>query len=296
MIGEKRSVSSVVFKIINYTILTAFFLICLWPFYYIFIYSLSDTAAADRGMSILFRPVGFTLDNYVQVFRLQGMLRSAYISTMRTVIGTTITLFCCAFFGYLVSKESMYFRKFIYRTTLITMYVSGGLIPYVLTMRAYGLTNTFWLYVIPSAILPMYVLLIKTFIEQLPESLEESAELDGAGTLTLFLKIIIPLSKPILAVIVVFSAVAHWNTFMDNFLMVTDEALMTLQLRLRNTIIQADRLARHLATLGLDGDSIITPMTVRMTVTMIVTAPILVVYPIMQRYFIKGIMIGAVKG
>ena len=296
MIGEKKSLSGIVFQIFNYTVLSVFFLICLWPFYYIFIYSISDSAVADRGMAILFRPVGVTVQNYIQVFRLPGLARSVYISVARTVVGTVITLLCCSFFGYLVSKESMYFRKFIYRAVIITMYFSGGLIPYVLTMRAYGLTNTFWIYVLPSAMAPFYVLLIKTFVEQLPESLEESAELDGAGIITCFARIVMPLSKPILAAIVVFSAVAQWNSFMDNFLMVTDDSLATLQLRLVLIIRQASNMARHLATMGMDGDAAITPMTIRMTVTMVVTLPILFVYPFMQRYFIKGIMIGAVKG
>jgi ABC-type glycerol-3-phosphate transport system permease component len=196
----------------------------------------------------------------------------------------------------------MYFRRFIYRLVVITMYVNSGLIPWFLTMKMYGLSNNIWVYIVPRAISAYYVILLKTFMEPLPASLEESAELDGAGILTVFTRIIFPLSKPILATIAVFAAVTQWNSWFDNLILVTRADLKTLQLTLRDVLNRASALAKQMNQSG-SGSSMeiastmdITPTSVRMTMTMIVTLPILFVYPFMQRYFIKGIMLGAIKG
>ncbi|MDR1901872.1 MAG: carbohydrate ABC transporter permease [Treponema sp.] len=293
----RRSIGDTVFVVVNYTILTLFFLLCIYPFYYIFIYSISDPKEAAKGLSVLFLPVKPTLSNYVEVFKMDGIVHATFISVARTVIGTLITVVCCGFFAYLVTKP-LYFRKFIYRMMIVTMYVGGGLIPWYVTMRMYHMYNNFLVYVIPSALSAMNVILIKTFIEQLPASLEESARLDGAGYMRIFLQIIAPLSKPILATIVVFSAVGQWGSWFDNYILVTPENLKTIQLMLydmvrrANVISNATNIAAQLAAM----DEKMTPMAIRMTVTMVVTFPIILVYPFMQRYFIKGIMMGAIKG
>jgi ABC-type glycerol-3-phosphate transport system permease component len=178
------------------------------------------------------------------------------------------------------------------------MYFNAGLIPYYLTIKMYHLNQSFLLYVIPGAVSAYYVILIKTFIEQLPPSLEESAKLDGAGFFRIFMKIIFPLSMPIVATIAIFSAVAQWNSWIDNFLFSTNPKLKTLQLTLYEYLTQTNRIAQATMQERNSGQAVreLTPAAVRMTITMVVTLPIIFVYPFLQKYFVKGLMLGAIKG
>ncbi|MCL2461978.1 MAG: carbohydrate ABC transporter permease [Defluviitaleaceae bacterium] len=293
----KSSVPSKLFDILNILMLFAFFVITIYPFYYIFIYSISDPNLSARGAVVLL-PAGITFKNYIQVFQLKGIGHAALISVLRTVIGTAITLFCCSFIAYLVTKERLRFRKFIYRFLIITMYLNAGLIPWYLTMQMYGFSDNFLLYIIPSAVQAYFVILIKVYIESIPPSLEESAELDGAGYMQRFWRIVIPTSIPILATVAIFSLVNQWNTWYDNYFLVRSENLMTLQIKLKNFMDQINYLVELIKSGHgtIDPTKVITPTAVRMTITMVVTFPILVVYPILQRYFVKGIMMGAIKG
>jgi putative aldouronate transport system permease protein len=295
---RRTSATDLAFEVANYIILTALFVLCIYPFYYVLLYSLSDPVQAQKGIVLLPRAV--TLGNYGLVFKLRGMLNATLISVLRTVIGTVFTVLACSFFAFLVTKEELPFRKVIYRILIVTMYFNTGLIPWYLTMKLYHLNNNFLLYVIPSAISAYYVVIVKTFIEQLPPSLEESARLDGAGHVAVFQRIIFPLSAPIVATILVFSAVGQWNTWFDNYLLVQSPRLKTLQLVLYDYLSQASWLATASNTertrAGASGAAAMTPATIRMTVTMVVTLPILFVYPFMQRYFVKGLMLGAIKG
>ena len=296
MHNNNRSPGSIIFNVLNYTFFALFTLICLYPFYYVFIYSISEPILAGRGITFL--PRGFTLNNYYEVFREADILEATFVSLSRTVIGTALTVICSSFFAYLMTKQKMYFRKIIYRFMVITMYVSAGLIPYFLTMRAYGLNNSFFIYIIPGAVGAFNVILIKTYMESLPASLEEAAIIDGAGIFRVFSSIMFPLSKPIIATITVFAAVGHWNSWFDNLIfMVGRPELNTLQFILYDLLSRAQvnpntinmTTAEQLATRT-------TPDSVRTTITMIVTFPILFVYPFAQKFFVKGIMIGAIKG
>jgi len=293
---QKQGFGGKVFSVLNYSFFVIVVFMCIYPFWYIFVFSLSDPMEAMRGIAFL--PRGLTLQNYIDVFDTPGIVRSAGISVLRTVSGTALTLIACSFFAYLMTKQKMYFRKFIYRFSVITMYFNAGLIPWFLTMRAYGLNNNFLVYIMPTALTAFNIILIKTFIEQLPASLEEAAHIDGAGIFTVFFKVIIPLSTPILATVAVFSAVAHWNAWFDNLIfMVGRPELNTLQLMLWNILDQAAAQARAIGMATAERLARQqSPITIRMTATMIVTFPILFVYPFAQRYFVKGIMIGAVKG
>ena len=284
------------FSISNYLLLSLITFACIYPFYYIFIYSLSDPIAAGGGL--VFWPKGLNFDNYRRLLELPNISSSFVVSVLRTVIGTILTVFCCTLFAYIVTKRELPFRKFIYRFVVITLYLNAGLIPWYLTMKSLGLKNNFLLYVIPGAIVGFYVILIKTFIEQLPAALEESAMIDGAGYFTIFIKIIFFLSLPIIATIAVFAAVTQWNTWQDNFFLVSDPKLQTVQMVLYNYLNQVQSIANMTIQELNRGEAArqITPQAVRMTMTMIVTIPILFVYPFLQRYFVKGLMLGAVKG
>jgi len=292
----KTSASRKVFSVANYTLLISLAFICLYPFYYIFIFSISDPQTAAHG-NLYFFPKGLTLLSYQQVLSQGGLWHAAFISVSRTVLGTVLSVLCTSMFGYVLTQSRLKFRKAIYRMVIITMYVSSGLIPYYVVMQAYGLKDNFLLYILPGAISAFNLVLVKTYIEQIPHSLEEAAFLDGAGYFTVFRRIIFPLCKPIVATIAIFVAVGQWNSWFDNFLLADKPWLQTLQYLLYQYIAEQSANATSMSmNFGLMTQAKMTPISIRMTVTMVVTLPILFVYPIFQKYFIKGIMIGAVKG
>ena len=233
--------------------------------------------------------------------KIPGIVDALFVSIARTVLGTLWTVGGCAFLGYLVTKREMWLRKVWYRLIIITMYFSAGLIPWYMNLRMLGFLDNFWVYVIPGLVSPYNVILVKTFIEALPPSLEESATLDGAGYTRVFFSIIMPLITPILATLCIFSAVGQWNSFTDTMMLMPSGKYYTLQFLLYKYQNEASSLAALVRSTQ-DAGSLAnvatkqTALSVRMTVAMVVTIPILCVYPFFQRYFVKGIMIGAVKG
>lgn len=299
-IREKQSISDILISIITYAVFAFFAFACVYPFYYIFINTISSNVLSAKGL-ILFLPKEIHFKNYMDAFKIPGLFNATMISVGRTVIGTFLTVVATAFLGYMFTRESLWHRKFWYRFVIITLYFNAGIIPWFLTMRNLHLTNNFWGYVLPTVISPFYIILAKTFVESIPKELGEAAEIDGAGTLTVFFSVVMPVIKPIMATVAIFSAVGQWNAFQDTLLLMTDDKLYSLQFILYQYINQASSLsslvnsssssavAQTLATVQ-------TATSIRMTVTIIVVAPILMIYPIFQRYFVKGIMIGAVKG
>ncbi len=294
---KKYNLPDKLFKLINITLLTAFAFICLYPFYYIFICSLSSASAISKGVYIL--PREFTLETYFAVFRTRGLMLSVFISVSRTILGTGLTVLCSTFVAYLFTYKEVFFRKFLYRFLIITMYFGAGLIPYYILIVNLRLINNFLIYIIPGAVSAYFVILVKTYIESIPSTLQESAEIDGAGIMQIFIKVIFPLCTPILACIVVFAAVGQWNVWSDTLYFINDSKLYTLQYKLYNMLqsnmAEAAR-ANNSAAVGENLARQITPASLRLTMTFITIFPILCVYPIMQKYFIKGMMLGAVKG
>lgn len=297
----KVSFSDRLISVITYFIYSLFAFVCLYPFYYIAINSISNNDLSQRGKVIL-APLEIHFTNYVQIFQLDGLLNAAKVSVERTIVGTFFTVLVAAFLGYMFTRETLWKRKFWYRFVVATMYFNAGVIPWYITMSNLGLKNNFWVYIFPVAVQPFYIILCKTYIESVPKELTEAAEIDGAGTLKIFFSIIIPVIKPILATIAIFAAVAQWNSFQDTLLLVTDSKLETLQFTLYRYIQSASSLKSLISSSGNAASIAQTLATtqnqtsVRMTVTMIVVIPIMLVYPFFQRYFTKGIMIGAVKG
>ena len=282
---------------INLIFCTIIGIVSFYPFYYVIINSFSDPRKIT-ATTFLF-PSGFSLETYKQLFLANDILSAFFISTSRTVVNTALSVVLCGIFAYLVTQQAMIGRKFVYRYMIVTMYLSSGLIPWYLVMRAYGLRNTFLLYIIPNLLSAYYIILIKTYIEQIPDSLEESALMDGAGFFKIFFAIIFPLSKPILASIAVFAAVRSWNTWQDNFFLVNDRRLQTIQLILYNYLNQARNIANMLKenpNAVIDDIKMLTERSVQLTITIVSVLPIMLVYPFMQRHFTKGIMLGAVKG
>lgn len=297
-IRQKRTPGEVIFGIVNIIILFFFAFICIYPFYYVIIGSLSSGPLARTAY---FWPINFTLMMYKNIFSNSEIYRAFFISISRTALGSGLTVFFTSMLAFLVTQEKMYFRKFVYRYFIITMYLSAGLIPWYLTMRMYMLQNNFLLYIIPSTINAFYLILVKTYIESLPASMQESAEIEGAGFFTIYIRIILPLIKPILATILVYASVGQWNTWQDNYFLVSDRKLQTLQLMLYTYLQQAQTLATAMrnataSSSGAAGSFTITPETVRMTMVVITVVPVMLVYPFLQKHFTQGIMLGAVKG
>nr|WP_300776318.1 carbohydrate ABC transporter permease [uncultured Acetatifactor sp.] len=293
--------SRILFQILNYTFFILFTFICMYPFWYIIIYTLSDPAAVKGKIPFLL-PIQFTLKNYAELLKTNGLMNAFGISVARTVLGTTFTVLSSTFLGYLFSKKEMPCRKLLYRFVIITMYISGGLISTFLVMKSYHLLNSFWIYVIPGAVSAYNVILVKTYVEQLPESLEEAARTDGAGYLTIFGRIILPLSKPIIATIGTFSAIGQWNSWFDNHIYASANTdITTLQYLLYKYLQEAQKLAEKYKNSLIVGEQIqeaelISPMGIRLTITVISCVPIFLVYPFAQRYFTRGLTLGAVKG
>ena len=293
------SVTDIILDRFIYLITTAFSFICLYPFYYIFINTLSNNKLSESGRIIWF-PQGFHLQNYIDAFKIPGLAQATYISISRTVIGTILTVFTAAYLGYMFARNTMWKRRLWYRFVVVTMYFNAGIIPWYLTMMNLGLTNNFWGYIFPLVVSPFYIILTKTYVESIPGELQEAAEVDGAGVLTIFFRIILPTAKPILATIAIFSAVNQWNAFQDTLLLMTQEKFFTLQFVLYRYLQSSQSLSAIINATAGSGTALLgnvqTQTSIRMTVTIIVALPILMVYPIFQRFFIKGMMIGAVKG
>ena len=288
------------FNLINYLIFILFTVACIFPFYYLFINTISDNDLVVKGV-INFIPRGLHLDNYKSLLNVSDLSNAFLVSVGRTLLGTAFMVAASAFVGYLVTKQEMWGRKFWYRFLIITMYFNAGLIPWFLNMQMLGLTNTFWAYIIPGIVAPYNIILVKTYIESIPAELEESAQIDGATHMVIFRKIIWPLSKPIMATIAIFGAVGHWNSFTDSLiLMQSAPTLYTLQHRLYIYLNTASNLSALMESGGQVSDAVLksalSAKVIKYTISMVTVIPILVVYPFMQRYFEKGIMLGAVKG
>lgn len=298
---KKLTKGDVTFNIINYAIFLILTIICAYPFYYLIINTISANDLSANGF-INFLPQQIHFENYIQAFKLRGLPTAVIVSVARVVIGTVATVLASAFLGFMFTQEKMWARKFWYRFIVITMYFNAGLIPMYLTMQNLHLTNTFWVYIIPGIVQPFNIILVKTYVESIPKSLQEAAEIDGAGILKIFRRVILPTSTPILATVAIFSAVGHWNSFQDTLMYITDQSLWTLQYLLYSYINQASSLATLIKnSLGSTQNMMAlatqqTSTSVRMTVSVIVVLPILCIYPMFQKHFVKGIMIGSVKG
>ncbi|QGQ94455.1 carbohydrate ABC transporter permease [Paenibacillus psychroresistens] len=295
---RKHSKGDRLFDILNISLLMIVSILCFYPFYYIFIYSISSPNEVVRGGLYLW-PIKPTWINYEQLIHKKEIYNSFFVSVGRTVVGTILTVICCSLFGYILTKDKLKFRVIIYRYVVITLYIQAGLIPLYMVYKNLHLINNFMVYVLPGAIAAFYIILAKTYIEQIPAAIEESAMIDGAHYWTIFIKIIFPLSMPIIATIAIFTATSQWNAWQDNFFFISNSKLRVLQLVLYDYLNNSQQMVNDSASIlnsAKTNQLQVTPMSIRMTITMITTLPIILVYPLMQKYFVKGIMIGAVKG
>ncbi|MGN0432301.1 MAG: carbohydrate ABC transporter permease [Lachnospiraceae bacterium] len=296
----RRTKGDTLFNIINYTVFGLFTLACIFPFYYLFINTISDNELVIKGV-INFVPRGIHFGNYLALTSNSDLMKSVGVSVARTLIGTALMVAASGLIGYLVTKEELWARRFWYRFLVITMYFNAGLLPWFLNMQMLGLTNNFLAYIIPGIVAPYNIILVKTYIESIPAELEESAFMDGATHMTVFRKIVWPLCKPILATIAIFGAVGNWNSLQDSLiLMQSASELYTLQHRLYIYLNQASNLKALMESGGQVSEaalkSALGGKTIKYTISMVTVIPILIVYPFLSKYFEKGIMLGAVKG
>lgn len=280
-----------------WVVVTFVLLATVYPFYYVVILSLNDGVDSLRG-GITLWPRAFTLDNYAQFLGDAKWINAIWISVAKTVTGSGLTVLFTCMVAYGLSAPGLMGKKLYNVILLICMYFSGGLIPYYLTLRAYGMLNTFWVFIIPTMFSTYYCILAVSFFKEMPIELNESARLDGAGELTIFLRIILPLSKALLATLALFAAVSQWNSWSDvAFFAPANKALKTLASLMREVITknQVDVSSRQ-AMMQAARHSKVTASSVQAASMIIAVLPIVMVYPFLQRYFVKGIMLGAVKG
>ena len=268
-------------------------IVTLYPFLNVLAISLNDPVDTMRNINFVL-PRQFTLYNYQYVFRENDLGGAFMISVARTLIGTGAGVICTSMVAYVLSRKDFYFNKLFTMLFIITMYVSGGLIPeYLLLARTLKLTNNFLVYIVPGLIWVYNIILTRSFIDGLPDALQEAAKIDGANDLYIWWKIIVPLCRPVMATVALFVAVGQWNSFMDTYLYA--KKLPTLQYLLYEIMEQATTKIDTHAAAQTQLTTTVSPLSVRMAVTIIATLPILVVYPFLQKYFVGGMTVGAVK-
>lgn len=276
-------------------LLMIIFFACAYPFYLAFILSFNDGLDAAKG-GIYLWPRKFTLDNYKMFFSDAKWIQGIGLTAARTLIGTVVTTFFTALVAYGLSFEHLVFRKAYMKVIILCMYFNGGLIPYYILLRQLGLVNTFLVYIIPQALNLFYVIVAISFFREIPPALRESAMLDGAGEMTILFRIVFPLSKPLLSTIAIFTGVAHWSSWFDSAFYVQKKELRTLGYLLMEVINKnSSTSASASVAVGLQ-QSTVTPLAIQVTAMIIAVAPIMCIYPFMQKYFVTGLTMGSVKG
>ena len=293
----KRTIGDTVFDTFNYSVLFLLAFVTLYPFLHVVFSSLSRPDRLNAASGILFGPQGFSTKGYELTFKYPGILTGYGNTIFYVVVGTSFNVFFTGLLAYVLASKS-YWKKYMMILVVITMFFSGGLIPTFLLVRSLGLLNNRFALIFPQLIFVWNLIIMRTFFMGIPDSLEESARIDGASPLMIFFKIILPLSKPVIAVMVLYYGVGHWNSWFNAMIFLKDRRLFPLQLFLRELLIQsvftgdvAGGLNAYEGTYKDVNEDIL-----KSAFIVVSTLPILCLYPFLQRYFIKGVMIGALKG
>ena len=291
----KSTTSDKVFSVFNTIIMVLFVVITLYPVLNTLAVAFNDGTDALRG-GIHIWPRMWTMNNFTTVLQKENLLTGAKISVLRTVLGTLFSLFLNAVLAFIISRKEFVFQRSLSLFWVITMYVNGGLIPVFLLYKALGLTNSFWVYVIPGAISCYNMLVIRTYMNNsIPNSLVESAQIDGAGYTTIFVKIISPLCKPVYATVALFSAVGQWNSWFDAMLYNRmSEKYTTLQYELMKLLSSVTNQGTSAEAMK-NAAGAVTPTSVRAAATILTMLPIVCLYPFLQKYFVQGLTLGSVK-
>jgi len=290
----------VIFYSVNTIIMVLVMVVMIYPFWNTIAVSFNNSQDTLRG-GITFFPRQFSLYNYETVFKNQLLVIASINSVLRTVISTVLGVFTSAMVGYVLSRPEFLWRKFVTRFFLLTMYVSAGLIPQYFLIRNLHMIGSFSVYIIPGLISAFNIIVVRAYMQTLPSSLVEAAEIDGAGHFRIFMQIMLPVCKPVLATIALWCAVGAWNSWFDTFIYCFGkDNLTTLQYEMMKMISASMSSGTNKSADAIYGNMIVTdsvtPVSIRAAVTIVASVPILVVYPFLQKYFVNGVMIGAVKG
>lgn len=298
--AKRRSMGDKVYDAILFILLTIVLLIVAYPLYFIIISSFSDPIRVARG-EVLFFPIGFTLDGYKAVFAEDSVMRGYANSLLYTVVGVSINLLLTMATGYALSRKHFFARKPITAFYILTMFLSGGMIPTYLIVRSTGLLDTIWALVLPEAITVYNLIVCRTFFAtNISEELRDAALLDGCGNTRFFLYIVLPVSGAITAIMVLYYGVGHWNGYQSALLYITDRRKWPLQMELRNILLLNSMRQTNMVMSAeeLKEKERLEALVEMMKYSLIIvsTLPMMVLYPFIQRYFVKGVMIGSVKG
>lgn len=296
IVKYKRSVGDWVFDIINYTLMVLLIIITLYPFWNILVSSVSSGPAISAKGAMLIWPEGFNLNSYKLVFRNPAILLGYRNTLFLVVVGTSINMILTIFGAYALSRKWLMGRKYMMLMITVTMFFGGGLIPSYLLVRKLGLYDTLWAVILPGAVSSWNIIMVRTYFMGIPDSLEESAYIDGANDFHILFQIILPVSVPILAVMILFYAVGHWNAWFGASIYIKNQDLFPLQLVLRRILITGARATEFdLGYIsGAQRQEVFKGL--KYATVVVSTVPILLVYPFIQKYFVKGIMLGSLKG
>lgn len=285
----KKTIGEIVFDIFNVVFLTLLIIITIYPCLYVLVSSLSDPIEVAKSQGLLFIPKKLQFGSYLLAFDNPNIV-SGYKNTFLYVIaGTIVNLVMTLFGAYALSRKSLYGKNFFMLIIVFTMFFSGGLIPQFIVYKSLGFYNNFWAMVIPFAMNTFYLIIMRTFFLTIPDSMEESAKIDGANDFIILFKIMVPLALPVIAVVTLYYGVDNWNTYMRGLIYLRKRSLYPIQVILREILIQNANDSKNDITSEVAEN-------VKYATIVIATVPILCVYPFLQRYFVKGVMIGAVKG
>lgn len=296
---RQRRWEDIILDTIIYLSLIFLIIVTLYPFLNTLAVSFNDAVDSSRG-GIHLWPRKFTLYNYKTLLSRSQIYRASLVSVARTVLSTVFCTFSTAMVAYTISRREFVLRRFISFIYVLTMYIDGGLVPTYFLIRSLGLTNSFWVYVLPGLVSAFNLIVIRTYISGLSDSLIESARIDGAGEFMIFARIILPLCKPVLATIALFIAVDNWNAWFDTFLYNSaNPQLSTLQYELMKVLQSANTMSgsllQALSRAASGTTDTVTPRAIRATMTVIVSVPIVIVYPFLQKYFVHGLTLGSIK-
>ena len=294
---KKRSRHDKIWDSIIGVFLFVFVVVTLYPILNTLAVSFNDGIDTVRG-GITLWPRQFTFQNYQTVFNNPNLKQAAFISVSRTVIATVLQVFLTSMLAYVLSRKDFIFKKQLSFIYVLTMYVGGGLIPTYILMKNLHLTNNFLVYILPGLVSAFNMIVVRTYMNGLPDSLVESAKIDGAGDFRIFIQIILPLCKPVLATIALFIAVGQWNSWFDAMLYCSQTpSLTTLQYELMKVLSSASQQASSTTSVEAlkNASNMVTPMSVRAAITIVTALPIVCLYPFLQKYFVTGLTIGGVK-
>lgn len=291
----KKSYGEKAFDLINTIGMVIITLITLYPLVYVLFASLSDSNRLLAYNGFLYKPLGFNVDAYVEVLKNKMVISSFFNSTFYVVVGTIISMLITIMGAYALSRKQLWIRKYINLAVVFTMFFSGGLVPTYLLVKGIGLYDTRWAIILPCAVSTYNFIVMKTAFLACPDSLEEAARIDGANDFRILFQIILPVTKATLAVVTLFYAVTYWNTWFGPSIYLRDRAKYPLQLYLREVLINSST-DSMMSGSGSSQDSLAVSESIKYATVLVSTVPILVVYPFVQKYFVKGAMVGAVKG